>query len=247
MSGQDIHSRIQAQLKPQLPKRFYKNAAIEKHGNGFAVTLDGGKVKTRARKPLVLPQERLAVMLAAEWQGQLEFINPAVMPLTRIANTAIDLVAASPGPVIDEITGFAASDLICYRAQNPSGLVKRQSEMWDPVLHLLQQELGASFKSASGILHVKQPQEALDAITGWLTGRRAFDLAALHTLTTLTGSALLTWALDMGGIPASDIWQAAHIDENWQNDQWGRDAEAVERMTSREKEFMAAVAFLQGC
>ncbi len=247
MSGQDIHSRIQEQLKVQLPERFYKNAAIEKRGNGFAITLDGREVKTTARKPLALPAEKLAGMIAAEWQAQIEFINPATMPMTRLANTAIDLVAGSPGPVMDEIANFAASDLICYRAQSPVGLVKRQSELWDPVLYRIEQKLGVKFKPASGISHIEQPQDALDAITRWLAGEGAFALAALHSITTLTGSALLAWALGAGGIPAHGIWQAAHIDEDWQNEQWGKDTEAAERMNNRQKEFMAAVDFLQDC
>jgi chaperone required for assembly of F1-ATPase len=186
----------------------------------------------------------LAQALAAEWDAQRERIDPAAMPLTRLANSIIDGVADAPGPVKAEVQKYLGSDLLFYRAGGPQELRQRQAQHWDPVLRWAQTELGAEFKSGEGVVHVAQPAAALQAASAAIP-EDAWPLGALHTVTTLTGSALLALALWRGGISADAAWQAAHVDEDWNMAQWGRDELALERRAYRRAEFDAAAKVLQ--
>ncbi|OAP41935.1 ATPase [Sinorhizobium glycinis] len=246
LSHEDPVRRAQIQMQKPLPKRFYKTVGIaEAEGGGHAVLLDGRPVRTPAKRPLAVPTLKLAELLAAEWDAQAEIIDPSAMPLTRIVNTAIDGVALDQRAVFDEIVRFAGSDLLCYRADSPAGLVQRQNEIWNPVLDWAAQSLGARFILAEGVIHQEQPHEAISA---YAEGVRAFatplGLACLHTITALTGSALLALAFGMGRLSAEDAWSAAHVDEDWQIEHWGTDEEAFQRRESRWKEMQAATAVL---
>jgi chaperone required for assembly of F1-ATPase len=227
-------------LRPPLPKRFYKSVTVAPCEEGFAVLLDGRSIRTPKRQALVLPSRALADAVAAEWTAQAERIDPDTMPLTRLANTAIDAVAARMSEVAANIAAFAGSDLLCYRVAGPEGLVARQSAEWDPVLDWARDVLGAEFSLASGVVHVAQPQEALARILSAVEPLDPFRLAALHVITTLTGSALIALAHMSGRLDLEDAWTAAHVDEDWQIEQWGRDAEADERRMQRFAEFEAA-------
>lgn len=246
LSEPDPVRRTQGQLKRQLPKRFYKAVSVAPMEEGFAVHLDGKPVRTPTKALLVLPTAAAAELVAQEFAAQEGFIDPMTMPVTRLVNTAIDGVAADQQAVLEDILRFSSSDLLCYRADSPEGLVTRQSEAWDGVLDWARASLGARFALAEGVMHVEQPREAIGALGIHLSQRaEPMRLAALHLMTTLTGSALLALAVETGELDAETAWAAAHVDEDWQIEHWGQDAEAVERRNNRKRDMMAAVALLE--
>jgi chaperone required for assembly of F1-ATPase len=228
------------------PKRFYRTAAVDGIGPPFRVLLDGRPVRTPARKELALPSRALAEAVAAEWQAQGEHVDPTTMPLTRLANTVLDGVTGREAEVRAEIARYAASDLVCYRASAPHEreLARRQAAAWDPVLAWARDELDAHLGVGQGVLHVPQPQAAIDAIEGVLAQLDPFALAAHHVMTTLTGSALLALAHAQGRLSLEEAWAAAHVDEDWQISQWGEDAEAKARRGRRWAEMQAASRLL---
>jgi chaperone required for assembly of F1-ATPase len=234
--------------KTSLPKRFYKEVATKDGGGGTALLLDGKPVRTPGKAALVLPSRALAEAVAEEWRAQGERIDPSTMPLTRLANSAIDGVTGRAQAVIDDILAFAGSDLLCYRAEGPRGLAEAQGKHWDPVLAWAREGLGAPLVLSQGVVHVAQPQASLDRIKDRLAGRDAFSLAAMHVMTSLTGSALLALGVALGRLTPEEAWAAAHVDEDFQISQWGEDAEAAARRKNRWRDFEAAartLTFLQ--
>jgi chaperone required for assembly of F1-ATPase len=226
-------------------KRFYKDVAIEDGGGeGAALLLDGKHVRTPGKAPFRLPTRALAEAVAEEWCAQGERIDPSTMPLTRLANNAIDGVSGHEQAVVDDIVAHAGSDLLCYRAQGPEALVEAQATHWDPVLAWAKTALGAPLFLAQGIVHVAQPPASLDRLKETLAGRDAFGLAALHVMTALTGSALLALAVAERRLTPEEAWAASHVDEDWQISQWGEDAEAAERRKNRWRDFEAATRTL---
>jgi chaperone required for assembly of F1-ATPase len=247
VSDPDPVRRAQAHMRTPLPKRFYEQASVAPAEAGFAVLLDGRPVKTPARRPVVLPTEAAARLVADEFDAQAEVVDPTTMPVTRIVNTAIDGVADDPQAVIEDILRFAASDLMCYRAADPARLVARQAELWDPHVEWAGSTLGARFVLAEGVIHVDQPAGTIAAFSAHLVPfRDPFLAAALHTMVTLTGSAILGLAVAKGAITPQEAWTAAHLDEDWTNEHWGEDHEAMARRAVREKEMMAAAALVAG-
>jgi chaperone required for assembly of F1-ATPase len=234
-----------AARKQSLAKRFYEQVAIKDEGGGRAsLLLDGKPVRTPGKAPLILPNTALAEAVAAEWRAQGTRIDPSTMPLTRLANSVIDGVVGRERAVIDDILGYAGSDLVCYRAAAPAGLVALQTEHWDPVIAWAKTELGAPLQCAQGVRHVAQPRASLNAITRRLEGLDAWSLAALHVMTGLTGSALLALAIAFRRLSPEDAWAAAHVDEDWQIAQWGEDEEARRRRMNRRRDFDAAARLL---
>ena len=232
--------------KTHLSKRFYQEVAIkDESGNGVALLLDGKTVRTPGKAPLMLPTVKLAEAIAEEWRAQGERIDPATMPLTKLANSAIDGVRESEGAVIDDIMAHAGSDLLCYRAEGPKGLADAQATHWDPVLAWARSALKAPLMVAEGIVHVAQPEASLDAIKRRLQGLDAFRLAALHVMTQLTGSALLALAVALQRLTPEEAWAAVHVDEDFQISQWGEDAEAAKRRAHRGRDFDAAAQMLR--
>ncbi len=228
-----------------LRKRFYSQADVgEVESGAFALLLDGKPAKTPAQRPVSAPSRVLAGKIADEWNAQQEVIDPARMPLTRLANAVIDAVADAPGPVADEVAQYLGSDLLCYRAEAPAGLVELQTRHWDPVLAWARETLGVRFTLAQGIVHVAQPGEAIAAACARIPAE-PWRLGAVSAITTLTGSGLLALAFEHGAVEPEAVWAAAHVDEDWQMSQWGRDEAAVERRTHRRTEFDAAVAVLR--
>lgn len=225
-------------LKP-LAKRFYKTASVSASAP-FAILLDGRAVKTPAKRPLHLPSRALAEAIAAEWNAQGAEINPAHMPLTRFANTALDAVSQTLPEVAADIVSYAGRDLLCYRAAAPADLVRAQSAMWDPVIAWFDETYGARLCVVTGIMPVDQPPPSLAAIAKALAPHDAFRLTALHVMTTLTGSALLSLAHAEGFLSADDAWAAAHVDEDHQIALWGEDYEASDRRRRRTNDFLAA-------
>jgi chaperone required for assembly of F1-ATPase len=236
----------QESMRPQLPKRFYTQAGVEPREEGHAVLLDGKPVRTPGKALLALPTKAAAIHVAREFEAQTEVIDPQTMPVLRLVNTAIDGVSAETQAVIEDVMRFASSDLLCYRADAPQGLVERQAAHWDPVLDWVRTSLGARFILAEGVMHVAQPRESIGAVGIWLRQRGdPFRLAAIHLMTTLTGSALLALATEAGAVSPDEAWSAAHVDEDWNIEQWGEDSEAAARRGLRRRDFDAAVALLK--
>jgi chaperone required for assembly of F1-ATPase len=173
-------------------------------------------------------------------------IDPATMPQTRLANAIIDGVTDRPGPVAAEVERYLSSDLVCYRAAAPQGLRDRQRAHWDPILAWTRNKLDAPFALGDGVIHVAQPAAALAAARAAIPAD-PWRLGAVHAVTTLTGSALIALALARGGLSAEAAWLAAHVDEDWNMEQWGRDELALERRAYRHAEFLAAAMALSEC
>jgi chaperone required for assembly of F1-ATPase len=232
------------QEQVNLPKRFYKQVSVAPAENGFAVHLDGRPVKTPLKRSLVMPGETMAEAVAAEWDAQGTHINPAAMIMTKLANTAIDRVSGDEARIVGEIVDFAGSDLVCYRADRPDGLVARQAQHWDPVLGWIRDAHGCKFVCVAGVMHAEQPSGSLDALRAALSEEGAYRLTAIHNLTTLTGSALIAMKVAAGALDPQAAWLAAHVDEDWQIEQWGEDEEAQARRALRKADFDATVRFL---
>ena len=226
-------------------KRFYAHAEVAEEGSGWALRLDGRGARTPAKRPLVAPSRAVAQLIAREWSEQKETLSPADMPITRLANSAIDGVAEATQPVVDEIVRYAGADLVCYRAEEPYNLVMEQAEAFDPVLAWAEQQLGARFILSAGIRHVQQPTRSLEAVRRAVEARNdPFALAALHVQTALTGSALIALQVAAGAVAPDLAWRAAHVDEDFQIRQWGEDEEANLRRAARWRDFEAAAKVL---
>jgi len=230
-------------MRPDLRKRFYKCAGVDEGESGFRVLLDGRAVRTPARRELAAPSRAVAQAIAAEWDAQQEVIDPARMPLTRLANSVIDGVAGQIEAVVADVAKYLRSDLLFYRAGDPEGLVQAQARHWDPVVEWARDVLGARFVLAQGVMYAEQPQTAIEAARAAIP-RAPWALGAVHSVTTLTGSALLALALAAGRIDAEAAWQAAHVDEDWNMQTWGRDEMALARRVARQAEMQAAALVL---
>ena len=226
-----------------LKRRFYDAVAVRDDPAGFAVVLDGRPIRTPGRRTLAAPCRPLAAAIADEWRAQADYIDPAGMPMTRLANTVIDGVAAAQDEVAGEIAKYLGSDLVCYRAATPEGLVARQALHWDPILAWAKAAFGAGFATVCGIVHVPQPDAAIARAAAAIP-RDPWRLGAVHTVTTLTGSALIALALARGDIGRDDAWAAAHVDEDWNMEMWGRDELGLKRRTYRFAEMTAAAHVL---
>jgi chaperone required for assembly of F1-ATPase len=240
----DAMEAARRSMRPALRRRFYEKAAVESGADGFAILLDGKPVRTPARRLLNAPSVALAEAMAAEWDGQKEVIDPTAMPLTRLANSIIDGVAPAPLPVAEEIAQYLGSDLLFYRAEGPQGLVERQARQWDPILLWARDVLGARFLLAAGVMFVEQPEEAVAAARAAIPAD-AWRLGAVASITTLTGSALLALAMLRGRLSVEEAWAAAHVDEDWNMEFWGRDQRALERRAFRFTEMLAAAEVLK--
>lgn len=226
-----------------LKRRFYTDVRVADGPAGFSVMLDGRPIRTPARRAVAAPRRPLAETIADEWRAQAAFIDPAGMPMTRLANTIIDGVAAAQDEVVGEIVKYLGSDLMCYRAATPEGLVARQSQHWDPILAWARATLGAEFETVTGITYVRQSEHAI-ARAGAAIPRDPWRLGAVHVVTTLTGSALIALALANGDIGLDAAWTAAHVDEDWNMDFWGRDELGLKRRAYRFSEMTAAAHVL---
>ena len=245
MSDPDPVRRAQIQMKRPLPKRFYKEVSTDTAEEGFRILLDGRPVRTPGKKLLAVPTQAIADRLKREWDAQAEEIDPAKMPVTRLVNTAVDGVAENLDAVFDEIVRFAGTDMLCYRADSPEGLVARQRDGWDPVLRWAADSKGIRFILVEGVMHQEQPAPAIEAYAAALSvWRDPLALACVHTITTLTGSALLGLAFAEGIIDADMAWALAHIDEDWQIEHWGTDEEAFHRRELRREELDVAASVL---
>ena len=225
-------------------KRFYRAAGVEPEGTLFRITLDGRPARTPAKKSLALPARAAAEAVAAEWQSQGEEFEPAALRLTRFANTAIDRVSANRSPVVAEVARFAVTDLVCYRAREPAELVRRQEEAWQPLVEWVADRYGARLEVTAGVVPAKQPKEALDALTRAIKEFDDFALTALHAATAAAGSLAIGLALAEGEIDAEAAFAVACLDEHFQAEKWGADAEAEQRREALRADIAAASRFL---
>jgi chaperone required for assembly of F1-ATPase len=224
-------------------KRFYAEAGVTTADGGFAVTLDGKPIKTPSGRVVIVPAREIADAIAAEWGTQQDTINPLTMPLTRFANSVVEGVVDRAEAVADDIAKYLRTDLLFYRAGHPEALVAREAAHWDPVLFWAADALGAHFILAEGIMHVSQPESAVEAARAALPSD-PWQVAALHVVTTLTGSALLALALHHGVRDPDQVWAAAHVEEDWNAEKWGVDEEVAARRAARLVDFQAASRIL---
>jgi chaperone required for assembly of F1-ATPase len=246
MAGQsplDPQEAVRRTTRAPLRRRFYAAAGVMEAEGGFAAMLDGKPIRTPSGRIVAAPSRTIADAVAAEWEAQKETIDPVTMPMTRFANSVVDAVVDRVGIVRDDIAKYLGSDLLFYRAGHPESLVAREAQHWDPVLFWAADALGAHFILAQGIMHVAQPEQAVAAACDALPND-PWSVAALHVVTTLTGSALLALALHHGARDAGQVWAAAHVDEEFNAGQWGEDAEVTARRAARKLDFDAAVAIL---
>lgn len=222
-------------------KRFYTTVTV---GEGGAILLDGRPVKTPAKNPLVLPGDALAGAVAEEWRGQGERIDPRAMPLTGLANAAIDRVMPDPAAFAAGIAKYGESELLCYRAEDPPGLIARQIERWDPILDWACKRYGVMLTTVSGIMHHPQPEETVARLQAAVAAYPPFVLAALSPIVTISGSLLIGLALADGALDPGRAFETAHLDELWQEEQWGADALAQKARAARRADFDAACRFL---
>lgn len=213
----------------EKPKRFYKTVEVEPEEGGFAVRLDGRAVRTPKGGRLVLPTRGLAELVAEEWRGQGEVLEIAGMHATRLANTAIEQIPRAREETADSVASYAASDLLCYFAEEPAALVERQRRHWEPVLQRIEAEAKLSFLRAAGIVHQPQPDETLAEVRAIALGLDDFRLAGLAFGAALFGSAILGVALSRGWVGGQQAFELSRLDEIWQEEKWGVDEEAAER------------------
>ena len=226
------------------PKRFYSEVTTARRDRGFTVTLDGKPVRTPARAEFIVPNEALANAVAEEWRGQGETIAADTMPMTRLVNTALDRIAPRRGDAIAQIMRYAEHDLVCYRAGHPADLAARQARVWDPLLAWLKEHHRTELKIGAGITHIEQSEKSLKALDRAIEAHDDFQLAALHAATTVTGSLVIGLAFLGGRLDAEGAFASAHLDEAYQAERWGADAEAQARAKRAAGELVAAERFL---
>ena len=225
-------------------KRFWKEVSVKPEAGGWTIELDGRPVKTPARSALVVPTEMLGQAIADEWRSVGETIDPRTMPLTGLANAAIDRVAPDRQAFAQGLARFAEADLACYRAEGPRELVERQEQAWDKLLAWGRRRYDVDFATTCGVVHVAQPDATVERLTHGVAALDAFHLAGLSPLVTIGGSLVAALAVLEKAITPDEAWAAVSIDERWQLEQWGVDSEAEIALENRSRDFFAAARFL---
>lgn len=225
------------------PKRFWKQTTTAPTDGGYTVLLDGRNVKTPAKAPLTVPTLALAEALAVEWDAQEDKVDPRTMPVTRSANAAIDKVRGQRNEVIALLSEYAGSDLLCYRAADPEGLVAQQRAGWDPLLDWASAELGATLVTGEGVMHIAQDPASLARLQAEIADQDEYSLAATHDLISLSGSFVLAVAVIRQYLNPADAWELSRIDEQWQAAQWGEDEEAESNARLKQAAFLHAARF----
>lgn len=228
-------------------KRFYRAAAVAEDDAGYALTLDGKPARTPARNLLAVPTRPLATAICAEWQAQGDVIDVASLKLTRIANTAIDRVRTRHAEVVEEVARYAATDLVCYRAAEPAELAARQRASWQPLLDWLARRHGAALTVTDTVTPAAQPADALNRLHAAVARFDAFRLTALHAATAAAGSLVIALALAENEIAADRAFELSQLDETFQIEKWGEDAEAALRRAALRADLVTAARFLELC
>ena len=224
-------------------RKFWKEASVAEQDGTYAVLLDGRGLKTPAKTPVVAPTEAIAKAIAAEWDAQVEEIDPLTMPVTRWANAALDKVALQHAEVADMLADYGGTDLLCYRADNPQELVARQAELWDPILDWAADQLDARLIPVQGVMFQSQDAAALERLRSRVHAFSNFELSAFHDLVALSGSLILGFAAVQELRPIEELWNLSRVDELWQEEQWGEDSEATALAESKRNDFLHAVRF----
>jgi chaperone required for assembly of F1-ATPase len=222
-------------------KRFYEKASVREDNS---VVLDGKSLKTPRGVALDLPARSLAEAIAEEWRAQGEEIDPQSMPLTKLANTAIDGVTPRRDEVIAEIVAFAKHDHLCYRTDKPAELARRQSEAWDPLLDWAAERYGAPLMTVHGVTSVAQPASSLAALRRAVEAFDPFALSALHVIASICGSLVLALAVAARRLSAEEAFALSQVDERFQAEKWGLDSEAEMRAKRLERELVTAARFM---
>jgi chaperone required for assembly of F1-ATPase len=228
-------------------KRFYKEVTVSSQDGMFAVLLDGRPIKTPEKSACLMPTKEMAEEVAKEWDAQDVEVNAHVMPITKLVNTAIDRVGKRRTDLINELVGFAGADQICYQAEHPIELVEEQNKLWNPLLELIKNKHGISFKKTTGILFVEQDDKVLSKYRSLIEKIDDYKLMAYYGMATVAGSVTIGLALFEGDISTEEAWNAGHLDENFQTSKWGSDEEAQERRDALRLELSNAVKFLSLC
>lgn len=226
-------------------KRFWKDVAVAADADGWGIRLDGRPVRTPMRAPLVVPTEPLAGAVADEWSVVGEEIDPRAMPLTGLANAAIDRVAADREAFAAGLARYAEADLACYRAEGPRGLVERQAASWDALLAWARRRYDVDFCTTAGVTHVDQPAATVERLSHAVAALDPFRLAGLSPLVTIGGSLVAALAVLERALTPEQAWEAVTVDDRWQLEQWGADAEAETALENRARDFLAAARFLE--
>ena len=225
-------------------KRFWKQVSTSVEGDGWAILLDERAIRTPARSPLVVPTEALGAAIAEEWRSLEGEIDPGAMPLTGLANAAIDRIAPDREAFASGLAKYGETDLACYRSEWPPELVKRQQSSWDELLAWGRRRYDVDFATTSGLLHVPQAQATIDRLGQAVAELDVFHLAGLSPLVSTGGSLVAALALLEKAITPEAAWAAASIDERWQLEQWGGDLEAQRALENRRRDFFAGARFL---
>lgn len=212
-----------------MARRFYEEVNVTEVNGGFIVRLDAHELKTPAKKPLVMPTVALAQHVADEWRAQETDIDSYSMPTMRLVSTALDRVADVPMETAQAFAAYGMSDLLCYRAENPDKLVKKQADAWDPILDWAKNRFDMSFEVTQGILPINQPADNEGRLLA-IAGTDVFRLTGLAHMAAILGSAILATAADEAHIDAQQAYQLAFLDDLYQIDEWGSDEEAVDRL-----------------
>jgi chaperone required for assembly of F1-ATPase len=228
-------------------KRFWKTATAEACEGGFTVRLDGRAVKTPAKSAFVLPTLAMAQAAAAEWDSQVKEVRPETMPVTRMANSAIDKVAVQFDEVAGLLAAYGESDLLCYRATGPAELIARQEAVWNPLLDWAAAVLGAPLVATAGVVHVAQPPGSIAALRARLFALTPFQLAAMHDLIAISGSLILGFAVAEHHLTAAEAFSISRIDEQWQAEKWGEDEEAAALEALKRAALIEAARFWNLC
>lgn len=226
-------------------KRFWKEVTVDREGDGWALRLDGRPVRTPARAALVVPTVALANAIAQEWRAVGETIEPRSMPLTGLANAAIDRIAPERQTFAEGLARYAEADLACYRAEGPRGLVAAQAQHWDKLLAWARRRYDVDFRTTTGLVHVAQPDATVEALAHAVEALDPFHLAGLSPLVTVGGSLVAALAVVEKAIAPEEAWEAVSVDERWQLEQWGADAEAETALENRHRDFLAGARFLE--
>ena len=228
-------------------KRFWTKAHATPCEGGFTVHLDARAVKTPAKRALVVPTTAMAEAIASEWDAQHGLVKPQTMPFTRMANSALDKVAAQFAEVAGLLAAYGNSDLLCYRASNPDRLIARQAAAWDPLVQWSADALDAPLIVTQGVVHVDQPTSSQSRLSQLVHGFSPFQLAAVHDLVAISGSLVLALAVTREKISADQAWTLSRLDETWTAEQWGRDAEAEQLEALKHAAFLDAARFFVSC
>lgn len=226
-------------------KRFWDTAEPIATEKGFAIALDGRRVKTPAKADLVLPTEALANAVAEEWNSVGDTVDPRQMPLTGLANAAIDRIAPDKTQFTSGIARYAEGDLTCYRAEGPDALVQRQQEAWDALLDWARRRYDVDFATCTGVIHVPQPADTVRKLSHEVATLDSFQLAGISPMVTIGGSLVAALAVYEEVMPAEAAWEAVSLDDRWQLEQWGDDAEARSALDAQRRDFLAAARFLE--